>query len=433
MTLVSDATTSSGEDTTKCLEHWLTSFTRMIDEFTDVATWHTVPIHKTLTCKSLCCLYTILVGKLPKVQFSEVICRSAMDSIRNICVNKPQVLRGCFDELWDALSSIVWRGELGKIMFDSGVFHSILRVWGEELTVRKAEDPIYLITPFFNLLCNLPQEDSNLICVSLMTDRAFIDLFTRALRECESLQFCVGAVRMLSHFVKADSLLLKSVIPIEILKHFHLKEHGTCPSAEMKVLGHLIDRLENFIVSPAYEDMKEYVFSNLVEFCHPALINDDIMNLICEYAIEGYRVGQQIDCLGPQNVWCAAEVLEIDTLLCKIKVHYVGWDGYDVYIDVPSNRLAPAFTHTGEVPAHTAILAAGFATAFAAAAASSGVVFLKPGPRVVAVYRELVKLEPCLGAPSDEVLSWVIRRGNRDQQRIVNYLRLLNSVNLCLQ
>eukprot|EP00475_Leptophrys_vorax_P013934 TRINITY_DN20285_c0_g1_i3.p1 TRINITY_DN20285_c0_g1~~TRINITY_DN20285_c0_g1_i3.p1 ORF type:complete len:530 (-),score=115.19 TRINITY_DN20285_c0_g1_i3:195-1784(-) len=70
----------------------------------------------------------------------------------------------------------------------------------------------------------------------------------------------------------------------------------------------------------------------------------DVLQLICEFATETYRVHQLVDVLDKTNLWRAAEVVEIEDY--EVKVELTGWPGAFEWIKMPSCKIAPAFTFT---------------------------------------------------------------------------------------
>eukprot|EP00475_Leptophrys_vorax_P022392 TRINITY_DN3049_c0_g1_i1.p1 TRINITY_DN3049_c0_g1~~TRINITY_DN3049_c0_g1_i1.p1 ORF type:complete len:562 (-),score=99.96 TRINITY_DN3049_c0_g1_i1:220-1836(-) len=96
----------------------------------------------------------------------------------------------------------------------------------------------------------------------------------------------------------------------------------------------------------------QYYQNNMIQFISAEHQVPEVIRLICDFASESYRIHQQIDALDIKvSCWCAAEILEI-VLPNRVLVHYLGWQQrYDEWIQLPSPRIAPAFTFTKlEIP-----------------------------------------------------------------------------------
>eukprot|EP00475_Leptophrys_vorax_P013012 TRINITY_DN19401_c0_g1_i1.p1 TRINITY_DN19401_c0_g1~~TRINITY_DN19401_c0_g1_i1.p1 ORF type:complete len:359 (+),score=77.06 TRINITY_DN19401_c0_g1_i1:25-1101(+) len=103
-----------------------------------------------------------------------------------------------------------------------------------------------------------------------------------------------------------------------------------------------------FVPSFDYEEALHYYSREINRWISPEFQQLDILQLICELSTETYRLGQLIDAQDGPMGWCAAEITKVK--YPKIHVHYTGWKQFDEWIELPSQRIAPAFTFTNVVP-----------------------------------------------------------------------------------
>eukprot|EP00475_Leptophrys_vorax_P000444 TRINITY_DN10243_c0_g1_i1.p2 TRINITY_DN10243_c0_g1~~TRINITY_DN10243_c0_g1_i1.p2 ORF type:complete len:537 (-),score=112.48 TRINITY_DN10243_c0_g1_i1:1951-3354(-) len=77
-------------------------------------------------------------------------------------------------------------------------------------------------------------------------------------------------------------------------------------------------------------------------------VEDEVIQLICSFAVETYRLHQLVDAQDCDHWWCSAEIVDVElTSKPLVKVHFTGFDDeYDEWMEVPSQTLAPAFTFT---------------------------------------------------------------------------------------
>eukprot|EP00475_Leptophrys_vorax_P013773 TRINITY_DN20124_c0_g1_i6.p1 TRINITY_DN20124_c0_g1~~TRINITY_DN20124_c0_g1_i6.p1 ORF type:complete len:550 (+),score=99.92 TRINITY_DN20124_c0_g1_i6:465-2114(+) len=103
------------------------------------------------------------------------------------------------------------------------------------------------------------------------------------------------------------------------------------------------------VIVPSFEaeEAFKYYLDHLLECVATEFQVTEVMQLICDLANESYFLHQHIDVQDIQvRQWCAAEIICME-LPIRIRVHYTGWsDGYDEWIRIPSQRIAPAFTFT---------------------------------------------------------------------------------------
>jgi hypothetical protein len=76
-----------------------------------------------------------------------------------------------------------------------------------------------------------------------------------------------------------------------------------------------------------------------------ALIPPDLVNFIVHYIEEGFSKGDILEAQDLWMKWCAAEVLEVEEE--RVFVHYIHWPkNFDEWIEVPTGRRVPLYTHT---------------------------------------------------------------------------------------
>jgi hypothetical protein len=82
----------------------------------------------------------------------------------------------------------------------------------------------------------------------------------------------------------------------------------------------------------------------------------DLSTLIAEYATDGYTVNQHVDVLidekkSPKDYfrWCAAVVVDVKETGVVVRPLVIN-NGKEIHIQMPSHRLAPAFTFTATEP-----------------------------------------------------------------------------------
>jgi hypothetical protein len=73
-----------------------------------------------------------------------------------------------------------------------------------------------------------------------------------------------------------------------------------------------------------------------------SIAHDDVISVICQFASDGYSVGQNVDVLIDGKFFSLAKVLAIRP--SNVKVHYCGWSSdWDEWVH--PDRLSEAFTH----------------------------------------------------------------------------------------
>eukprot|EP00475_Leptophrys_vorax_P002417 TRINITY_DN11341_c0_g1_i3.p1 TRINITY_DN11341_c0_g1~~TRINITY_DN11341_c0_g1_i3.p1 ORF type:complete len:308 (+),score=61.65 TRINITY_DN11341_c0_g1_i3:11-934(+) len=105
---------------------------------------------------------------------------------------------------------------------------------------------------------------------------------------------------------------------------------------------------EEYLPSLDYAECLVYYRRELSHWISLELQHADVLQLICEFSSETYRLGQFIDAQDSRLLWCAAEITEVEHN--RIHIHYTGWKLYDEWIELPSQRIAPAFTFTKVIP-----------------------------------------------------------------------------------
>eukprot|EP00475_Leptophrys_vorax_P023669 TRINITY_DN3243_c0_g1_i4.p1 TRINITY_DN3243_c0_g1~~TRINITY_DN3243_c0_g1_i4.p1 ORF type:complete len:486 (+),score=97.23 TRINITY_DN3243_c0_g1_i4:173-1459(+) len=373
----------------------------MIEEFTDERKYSTVPGYKAISC----------VGMYLRTRFTKshtvIVESKVVDLVLDICLHKPEVVRDSTREVMTLLSAILWFTPLHVVVLDSGALWAILDLWRDHELSRKE----FLLLPIRTLLDrSLKFPDHERFCQSLMVEHCILGLLREVLCDFVSCgEVCELVMLILSMLYNSDRLTVKSLIStdfVQILKNVGDREHKTSDCLES--LRRIVYQLENFVPSPAQQSVKEYLSQNFKKHC-PLELGEDVVNLICQYAVEGYRCGQQVDFLNDQLLWYAAEVVSVCEVSCRVQVRPVGWLWcISPWISVPSHRLSPAFFHTGEICDDNP---------------SSQTIFS------VGECQGLVSSESCFGTPSDEVLETLLDR-TMDKQQIINQLRLLNKDNL---
>eukprot|EP00475_Leptophrys_vorax_P013771 TRINITY_DN20124_c0_g1_i4.p1 TRINITY_DN20124_c0_g1~~TRINITY_DN20124_c0_g1_i4.p1 ORF type:complete len:428 (+),score=77.81 TRINITY_DN20124_c0_g1_i4:321-1604(+) len=165
-----------------------------------------------------------------------------------------------------------------------------------------------------------------------------------------------------------------------------------------------------FVPSFKAEEAFKYYLDHLVECVAIEFQVTEVMQLICDLANESYFLHQHIDVQDIQvRQWCAAEIICME-LPIRIRVHYTGWsDRYDEWIQLPSQRIAPAFTFTrqemDEAPAKTS-----------------------NSPAFTGDLKSMLSSK-CLGIPSEKKALEMLAAFKNDKQLTINYARWVNRHN----
>jgi hypothetical protein len=97
------------------------------------------------------------------------------------------------------------------------------------------------------------------------------------------------------------------------------------------------------------QEAEEYYRRSLGEV-EPLQNHKDVAQLILEFTIDGYSVGQWVDVKDSLSQWNVSIVLEVGESN-QIKVHYIGWSArLQEWVSADSNNVAPAFTFTRVEP-----------------------------------------------------------------------------------
>eukprot|EP00475_Leptophrys_vorax_P044308 TRINITY_DN8833_c0_g1_i5.p1 TRINITY_DN8833_c0_g1~~TRINITY_DN8833_c0_g1_i5.p1 ORF type:complete len:546 (+),score=92.51 TRINITY_DN8833_c0_g1_i5:147-1640(+) len=101
-----------------------------------------------------------------------------------------------------------------------------------------------------------------------------------------------------------------------------------------------------YISSPQFDEQFEFYRSLLLQHVSSSLQVSEVIQLICQFSTESYRLHQYIDALDLTEKWCAAEIVEIEAPN-RIRVHYSGWGvSSDEWFQIPCWKISPAFTFT---------------------------------------------------------------------------------------
>eukprot|EP00475_Leptophrys_vorax_P002419 TRINITY_DN11341_c0_g1_i5.p1 TRINITY_DN11341_c0_g1~~TRINITY_DN11341_c0_g1_i5.p1 ORF type:complete len:308 (+),score=62.34 TRINITY_DN11341_c0_g1_i5:29-952(+) len=105
---------------------------------------------------------------------------------------------------------------------------------------------------------------------------------------------------------------------------------------------------EVFVPSLDYAECLLYYRREISLWISLEIQQADVLKVICEFSSETYRPGQLIDAQDSRLHWCAAEITEVEHH--RIHILYTGWKQCEEWIELPSQRVAPAFTFTKVVP-----------------------------------------------------------------------------------
>eukprot|EP00475_Leptophrys_vorax_P043761 TRINITY_DN8520_c0_g1_i2.p1 TRINITY_DN8520_c0_g1~~TRINITY_DN8520_c0_g1_i2.p1 ORF type:complete len:339 (-),score=72.91 TRINITY_DN8520_c0_g1_i2:173-1189(-) len=166
-----------------------------------------------------------------------------------------------------------------------------------------------------------------------------------------------------------------------------------------------------FVPSLDAQEAFEYYHKHLIERIPIAFQVTEVMQLICTFANESYRLHQLIDAQDTRGFkWCAAEIVAKE-LPNRIKVHYTGWtERHDEWIEIPSQRIAPAFTFT-RLEMHE----------FTPTISSSPVPSSTLQPMLSSKH---------LGISSEDTARQLLTNFNNDVQFAINYARWMNRQNI---
>jgi hypothetical protein len=137
---------------------------------------------------------------------------------------------------------------------------------------------------------------------------------------------------------RSDEVNLFQVSKARILRHIARVER------EMQLNDNKPEEWLSFRNVPSRLVLERYYDYNLSSSIS-GWMSKELISSISEYLAEGFCINQKVDIMDASNIWTLAEIIEIKEDF--VRIHYVGYPPkWDEWIEYPSKRIAPLWSHT---------------------------------------------------------------------------------------